>query len=342
MIKVGGCVFIIHHFDGEGREHAEQLAWALSLINVSAVFGEDLGGQPISVGVQRRIERADVVVVLLTGEPTRWIVEELIWAVAHHVPCLLVVKEGVRFEGGIAGDLEQINFATGEFAKTALKRVVRQVQALMSIGLDIPKTPPGPKRSDSVKVLIDKTREDGGKGNKWGEVIRAADEALLLDPNAAEAALNKAVALVQVNQVKKAERLLLSILEDFTDVEDSLLSKATYNLAQIEELRDAGNLTAESLRKQVGYLEKSKALDHKNMYARATLALCRVALEEGDAAVALVMDSIRYGWEFFKALRRVVQSKGAEGHRLLSRLPDWVYTLTFPPCDEDYEGWRFA
>jgi tetratricopeptide (TPR) repeat protein len=334
MKKSGGCVFLAYHFDKEGREYAGQLAWVLGLIDISVVFGEGLGGERVSDGVQRRIESADIVIVLLTGEPTHWIVQEIAWAVAKRVPCLIVVREGVVFDGRIAGDLEQIRFAPDEFAK-ALKQVVHQVQTLTSIGLDIPELlPGGPNRSDRVRLLIMKTREEAKQGH-WEEVIRTADEALTLDPAAAEAAINKAVALVHLNELKNAERLLQRVLEDFPGIEDSLKSKAHFNLASIEEMRDAGNLAEASLRKQHDELEKSIALDHKNVFPRASQILCRVALKDYVGADSLLMDSIKLGPKFFKALRRLVETKGAEGHRQLSKLPDWVYWVVFPMYDED-------
>lgn len=342
MTKAKRYVFIVHHFDEEGRARANMLADILNLLDILTVFGEDLGGRPVSEEVRRRIESASLVIVLLTrdvktGEdqwqPTQWTLQEMIWAVAHRVPCLLVVEEGVTFDGGIAGDLEQMRFAPGDFAGT-LVRIANQAKTLMSLGVDIPTRLPGSTLSDRVRLLILESRECGKKG-RWDEVLRLTEEALSLDPKAAEAALNKGVALARLNKLAASDRWFLWMLEEFADAEDSLLSKVHYNLAVNEDVRDAGDLNVRSLRKQAKSLEKSVALDHKNVYARASLVLCRVALDEMGEATALLMDSLKYGMRFLRALHHVVETKGAVGHRLLSKLPDWLYSILFPTAGAD-------
>jgi hypothetical protein len=92
------------------------------------------------------------------------------------------------------------------------------------------------------------------------------------------------------------------------------------------------------LRKQANYLEKSFTLDHTNIYPRAALVLCRVALEELNMAEALLMESLKCP-RFLKALHHVIETKGAVGHRLLSKLPAWLYSILFPTrhTDDDDE-----
>lgn len=336
MSKAGKHVFIIHHFDAEGRKRANLLAEILQLLTIEVMFGENLGGQRISDGVRKRIESARLVVAVLTrdikvGEdtwqPSQWILQEVIWAVAHHVPCLLVVEEGVKFDGGIAGDLEQIRFAPGDFA-LSLARIVGQVQTMMSLDVDIPTILPHPNMSDRVRVLIMEARECAKK-RRWDEVLRLSEEALRHDPTAAVAALNKGVAFVHLGQLTGAENFFLRMLQDFAGSEDSLLAKVYNNLAWVEQVKDAGSLNVKSLRKQARYLEKGLALDHNNVHSRASLILCRVALEELNEALALLMDSLKK-LGFPKALRRETVAQGAVGHRLLSKLPDWLYSILFP------------
>jgi tetratricopeptide (TPR) repeat protein len=336
MTQEGKYVFIIHHFDEKGRDCANHLAEILNLLNIQTMFGEDLLGGRISDEVRKRIESASVVVALLTGDNTSmWLPQEIAWASAHFVPCLVVVEEGVNFDGCIAGDLEQIRFAPGDFP-SVIVRIVRQVQILVSLDVDIPKNLPRPSLSDRVRLLILDGREYAKKG-LWDQVLRVSDEALQLDPTAMEAGLNKAVALARMGQLISAERLLLRMLDNFTHHEDTLLSKVYYNLMTVEEIRDAGSLNPKSLRKQAKYLEKSVALDHKNVYARASLTLCRVALEELNEATAVLMDSLKHGRKFRRALRRLVNTKGAVGHRLLGQLPDWLYSILFPTDDDNDE-----
>jgi tetratricopeptide (TPR) repeat protein len=336
MSEKGKYVFIIHHFDEKGRERAVLLAGILSLLNIQTMFGENLNGKRISDGVQNLIESASLVVVLLTRDvkvdedtwlPSQWVLQEITWAVAHHVPCLLLVEEGVKFEGGIAGDLEQIRFASDGFAST-LVRIASQVQTLISLDTASSNNLLGSDLSDRVRLLILEAREYVKK-RRWDEVLRVSEEALRLDSVAAQAALYKGVALLHLGQLVSSERFFLRMLEDFASVEDSLLSKVYGNLALIEEVRDAGSLNGKALRKQAKYLEKSLALNHKNIYTRAALVLCRVALDELNEASVVLINSLKYRG-FPMALRRDVESKGAVGHRLLRQLPDWLYSLLFP------------
>lgn len=346
MSKTGKYVFIIHHFDKVGRERAELLAGILNLLNIQTKFGENLNGKRISDGLQSIIESASIAVVLLmrdvkveegTWLPSQWIIQEVTWAVAHHVPCLLLVEEGVKFDGGIAGDLEQIRFAPENFAST-LVRAVNQVQTLLLLDTAISNNPPSPNLSDRVKLLILEAREYI-KRRRWDEVLRVSEEILRLDSSSAQAMLNKGVGLLHLGQLVNAEKLFLRILEDFAGVEDSLLSKVHGNLALIEEVRDAGSLNVKALRKQARHLEKSLAYNHKNICSRAALALCRVALNESHEANAVLIDSLKYRG-FPMALRRDVESKGAVGHRLLRQLPDWLYSLLFPTwhINDEYDG----
>ena len=341
MSKIAKHVFIIHHFDHISRERARLVAGILELINFPTITGENFGGGSISGGVQTRIESARMVIALLTPDvdivddsrqPSQWTLQEVTWAVARHVPCLLVVEEGVKFKGGIVGDLEQIRFAPGDFA-SALMRIAKQVQTMMSLGVNISEHLPAPHLSDPAQLLILQARVNT-KRRRWDEVLRLSEEALRLDPAAAEAALNKGVALTYLGQLTSAERLFQRMLEVFSEAEDSLLAKVHHNLGLIEELRDAGSLNTKSLRKQIKHLEKSIALDHKAIYTRASLILCKVALGESNDANALLMDSLKHHG-FPKALRKVVETQGAVGHRLLSKLPDWLYSILFPTWDTD-------
>jgi tetratricopeptide (TPR) repeat protein len=331
--------FIIHAFDAESIECAKRLAEILSLINIMTVTGKDLNGMPLTSEVRQRLKSAKVVIAVLTpdpdhdGLPSPWTLQEIALAVDNNLPCILVVEEGLAFDAGIAGDLEQIRFAPGDFA-SVLVRVANQVQTLMSLGVDISSTAPSPFLHEHVRLLIYEAREHAKK-RRWAEVLRVSDEALRLDPKAVSAAINKGVALVHLGHLVSAERLFQRILEEFPDANNSQLSKAHQNLAWVEEVRDAGRFNPKSLRKQVRHQEKSLLLDPRNVYARASLLLCRVALEEFDEAHALLMESVNRSSKFLKALHHVVETRGATGHRLVSRLPDWLYSILFPTWHED-------
>jgi hypothetical protein len=216
MLETVKFVFIIHHSDEQGRVRVELLAGILNLLNIPIKFGENLRGERLSVGVQKLIEASHLVVALLTldvkvGEgtwvPSQWVMQEVTWAVAHHVPCLLLVEEGVKFDACIAGDLEQIRFAPDKF-ESILVRAVSQVQTLISLDTSISGGMPAPNLSDHVKLLIMEGTEYAKK-RRWDEVLRVSEEALQLDSRAAQAALRKGVALLHLGQLISAERFFL-------------------------------------------------------------------------------------------------------------------------------------
>jgi hypothetical protein len=327
-------VFIVHAFDDRGEGCAKKLSEILSLINITTAMGRDLGGKPVSVEVRQRLKRAAVVVAVLTPDPENadrpspWTLQEVAITIDNNIPCILVVEEGLVFSPGIAGDLEQIRFPPGDFGSVEV-RVARQVDALVRLSTHIPDNPPDMSLDYRVRLLILDAREYGKK-RLWPDVARVSDEALNLNPKTTSAAINKGVALVNMGHLVSAERFFQRILDEFDNADDSQLSKVHQNLAWVEGVRDAWGLNPKSLRKRVRHLEKSLALDPQNMHARASLLLCRVALEEHDEAHALLMESLNGGIKFIKALHQVVGTMGAIGHRLLGRLPNWLYLLVFP------------
>jgi tetratricopeptide (TPR) repeat protein len=342
MSKIKRRLFIIHHFDKQGRERAELLADILTLLTVEVVFGENFAGLRVSEGVQRRIAKAGLVVALLTrdvkvGEdiwqPSQWVIQEVTWAAAHRVPCLLVVEEGVRFDG-LLGDLEQIRFTSDGFART-LRRIHDQVETMMRLTVGIPDDMPRSKLSQ-VQVLIIAARRSARRC-RWGEVLRLSEEALLLDPTAWEAALNKGVALVYLGHLKSAEQVFLRALEDFPGGGDLLLSKANHNLGWVGDVRDAGRLDPKALRKMARHWERALSLDRRCVDTRASLVLCRAALDELDEANFLLMDSLIYPG-FLQVLKREIAAKGAIGHRLLGKLPEWLYPVLFNQHIEEEYG----
>jgi tetratricopeptide (TPR) repeat protein len=249
------------------------------------------------------------------------------------VPCILVVEGGLVFDPGIAGDLEQIRFPPGDFRSVDV-RVAWQVDALMNLAVDIPSEVPACPPDVRVRLLNLEGREYGRLG-RWADVKRVSDEALRLDPKATSAAINKGVALVHLGYFADAEGLFMQIPAEFNNADDSQLSKVHQNLAWVKRVRDAGSLEPESLREQVMHLKESLTLDPRNVYARAYLLLCRVALGELEEARALLMESLNDWDRFLKALDKVVEAWGGAGHRLLGRLPDALYSLLFPARKDD-------
>jgi tetratricopeptide (TPR) repeat protein len=349
MKPVAGHVFIMHHFDENGRSRARQLTDILKLLNISTVFGENFCGQEISAGVRSRIEDSRLVVGLLTRDveisknkwqPSQWIVQEITWAVARGIPVLLAVENGVVFNGGLVGELEQIFFKNGDYT-SAVHRIAKQAKSMMS-GVIVPQELPEESLDARVWVFILKARECGRK-RQWKEVLSLSEQALRLDPKVWRAKLNYGLALVMLGHLSRAENVFEEMSRDFADNHQALA--ATYhNFGWIEEVRSAGSREMKSLRKQSRYYERSLALEASRIYTRASLLLCKALMSEKNQANTLLMASLKYRG-FLTALRSEIDNRGWLGHQALRELPEWLYPTLFPtydPNDDDDENLTFS
>lgn len=340
-------VFVIHHLAKASANQVTLLTETLKLLNINIMTGRNVGAVPLSAAMRTGIENARVVVAILTRDvrtgykrwqPSQWVIQEVTWAIAHDVPCLLAVEEGVVFDRALVGDLEQIRFAPGHFTQVMVQ-IVKHVQALVLRGAAIPRVLPEANLSDKVRLLIMQAREHAAN-DRWQEVLNCANEALGIDSTAWRAALTKGVAFAQLGRLRDAEQVFQAMLDDFSTKDDSILARVWYNLAWVEEERDAGSLSADSLQKQVAHLERSLSLDRRAPYTRALLILCKVATKDLDEATRLLADSLKVGG-FIDALRHIVETKGSVGHLLMNELPNWLYPQVFPqsrlskPYDDD-------
>jgi tetratricopeptide (TPR) repeat protein len=342
MSKAKKKVFIIHHLNDNGRKYAALLAWILAERNTSTVTGENLVGS-LSDEVQGRIESSRLVLAVLTRDveidegryqPSQWCIQEVTWAIARHVPCILIVEQGVEFDGGIAGDLAQIRFPPGDFA-SILERVVNQARALLSNVVVLSQLPED-SLSDRVWRLIVKGREEGEKGNN-DALLRLSEEALELDPNAWRAAINVGVALVKLGRLKAAEQVLSDVLRSFDDNAQAK-ALAYHNLGWREWVQSAGDpRNVEALLKGEKFYEAALAAMRSQTETRASLIQCKVLLGNLGEASSLSMQSLDYGG-FLEALRYETENRGYLGHQILRQLPEseWLY----PPSVSRMAGRR--
>lgn len=338
MPKAEKYVFIVHHYAEKCRQDADLLAWILKQRSIPTMYGENLGGQKPSDEIARRIESARLIIALLTrdvkiGEdvyqPSQWALQEVTWAIAHHLPCLLVVEDGVKFDGGIAGDFEQIRFAPGDFAST-LQRVTEQVTTLLNNDVVIPHDLPGDNLSDRVWRLIVEARAQAEKG-RFENVLRLSDEALELDSTTWRAALNKGVALVKLGQLSGAEQVFLDMVKTFDD-NGQAKAMAYNNLGWREQVSSGGQpQTSKSLQTEAMFYEAALAAMHSMNHTRASLIQCKILLEEVSDASTLLMQSLNYHG-FPEALRYETLNRGYLGHQILRQLPEsvWLYPILFP------------
>jgi len=346
MSKAERKVFITHHFDERGRSYAALLAWILSRNGITSVTGETFVGRQ-SVNVQGLIRESRLLIAVLTRDvevggggyqPSQWCIEEVIWALAHRVPCIIAVEEGVEYDGRLAGDLAQIRFTPDDLA-TMLERVVNQATALLGDVVIAPELPED-ELSDPVWRLIVKGRDEGNKGNNEN-LLRLSRQALELNPNAWRAALNVGVAYVRLGQLNDAERVLSGIVNGFDD-NSQAKALAYHNLGWREQVKSAGDpYNVESLQKEEEFYEAALALVHSLTLTRAALIQCRVLLGKLSEASLLLMQSLSYSG-FLAALHHETRNRGHLGHQILRQLPEseWLYPLLFPVWQAADEGPR--
>jgi tetratricopeptide (TPR) repeat protein len=337
MPAAGKYVFITHHPEGEGREHAALLSWVLNRENIRTQLGEDFGGRRSSEALSGLTESASLIVPILTrdvklgedgSQSLHWIQREATLAFRRSVPFLFVIEDGTVFDGRIVGDIEQIRFAPGNFHST-IERVVQQVTALVH-HLVVPRELPEGDLNDRVWRLIMEAREQARRAN-FEKFLRLSEEALAIEPRAWRAALNVGVALAKLGRLSDAERVFLDIIQAFND---NVQAKAMsyHNLGWIQHIRSAGEPgNTKSLTAEATYYEAALAVMHSKTHTRASLIQCRVLLGQLNEAKALLMESLNYRG-FLEALRYETENRGHLGHQILRQLPgsEWLYPLLFP------------
>jgi hypothetical protein len=346
MPKIEQSVFIIRHFEEKSRKLADLLTLILNQCHIPTQYGENVGGK-LAEEVQDQIESASLVVAVLTRDveigggkfqPSQWCLQKVTWAVAHHVPCVLVVEEGVEFNSEIAGDLEQIHFESGDFAST-LERVVNQVRALLN-SVVLPQELPEEDLGDRVWRLIMEAREQADKGN-FEKCLRLSEEALELDRTAWRAALNIGVSLVKLCRFNLAEQVFMDIVAGFEDNAQPV-AMANHNLGWLAQVKSAGDpYNVEALLKEEKYYEAALSAQHSMIETRASLIQCKVLRRKLTEASALLMKSLKYGG-FLEALRKETRKRGYLGHHILRQLPEavWLYPLLFPVWSNEYNELR--
>lgn len=125
--------FVAHGFDQVGRVIARKTKIKLRQAGVKLTTGDSPGLGPIADKVKRMINEADAFVAILhrreQPQSSRWVDQEIGFAMGRNKPILLLVEEGLDIEG-IQGDLEYIPFTYMKNAVTIgagrLREYVRQ------------------------------------------------------------------------------------------------------------------------------------------------------------------------------------------------------------------------
>lgn len=347
MYEEKGFVVIPTSFDEVGLACARSVAEFLKLFELESVLGQNFGGGEVSKGVRERIEAAFFVVAILSrdvqvGDGTwrapEWVIQEIAWAKAHEKDCLLLVEEGVSFNGGILGDVEYLSFKADSFSDV-LVPLGHQVRSLLSRHLlttGIKKVPvythvsDEPLRNectDEAKLLILKIRHLA-KQQRYEEAQEVALTATRICPAYWRAWTSLGALLVRLGKIEEGDKVFAQVLKDFPDSSKGMAA-ALHNRAWVQEIKRGFNASANGLKEQARLYEKALKLDDPRVNTRACLLICRLLLNEKHKAERLLKDSILYEG-FLDALRYELDTRGARAHKVLPALPKWLRHLLYP------------
>lgn len=340
-------VFIPTSFDEKGKERAGLVTEFLELFELRCVLGETFGGDEVAKGVRERIDDSWFVVPILSrrvkvGEntwiPSEWLWQELAWAKKAGKDCLILVEEGVRFDGGILGNVEYLKFDPNKFTDVLIP-LGRQVRALlnrrlMTIGLKrmpihtyVSDEPLFKECSDDAKLLVLEIRHLA-KQQRFDEALTLAKKATGIDPNCWRSWTSLGALHVQLGDVEEGDKLFAQVLRDFAN-NNKASAAAWHNRAWVQEIKNGCNPSLHALRESSRLYEKALKLDDTRVNTRACLLIIRQMLGEADKAERLLEDSVLYEG-FLDALRLEFDERGARTHQVLQTLPKWLRHLMYP------------
>lgn len=343
-------IFIATSFTKGCRACAQRLADFLSLfVGVRCVVGEHLGGDKVGEGVKATIESSSFVVVMIHRGPKKgsaagrearpWLIQEMTWAEARSKPCLLLVEEGVRFAGGLLGDVEVVRFRGDNFAE-AFPRVLLQVQAILKKqGLTI-----GVKEHDPIQIYIPKRLTAGvdefsnalyekalslTDRGLCEEALEYARKLTTMYPDFWPGWLNLGALLVMTWDLDGGDAVFAKILKEFSGKKDARAA-ASHNRGWVAALKSLPNPTPKALAEQSRFYEQALAVDPSRVPTRAALVCTYALLGQGEQARALAEESAIYGEEFLKELRDEIEWRGPLRTRIMAQLPTLVQNLLYP------------
>lgn len=347
MDEAKNYIFIPTSFSGKGKERAELVSAFLELFELRCVLGETFGGGEVAKGVRERIDGSWFLVPILSrqvrvGDDTwaasEWVWQELAYAKRAAKDCIILVERGVRFGGGILGDVEYLEFDPEKFSDVLIP-LGRQVRALLNRHLLTTGLKPTPihtyvsdeplrnECTDEAKRLILEVRHLA-KQRRFEEALDFAKKATRVDPNCWRAWTSLGALLVQLGKVDDGDKIFAQVLSDFAS-NNKAAAAAWHNRAWVREIK-AGCFPSQSeLKGQARLYERALKLDGTRVNTRACLLIIRQKLGEADKAERLLEDSVLYEG-FLDALRFEFDARGGSAHKALQAMPKWLRHLLYP------------
>ena len=117
-------VFLSYHFDPHILQIARKFERLIHSHDLNVVDGQRLGGQALTEGVKKIIQRCDAMVLLLTereqGQSNDWVKHERSTAYNFNIPFIAVIENGVGNTGPFE-DFEYIYYQSGDLVEPLLK-----------------------------------------------------------------------------------------------------------------------------------------------------------------------------------------------------------------------------
>lgn len=330
---VSQYVFLIYHYGGARPVVPFLIAHALSRSNVESRIGDHINGS-VREGVKKLIVNAAVVVAFLTRDvsigngryyPSQWTHEELIWALANNVPCVLVIESGVELDDGLTGELKPIVLHV-DTMDVAIKEAVAQVDIFLA--------PPSRRPSAlseghdcTVARRLMEAEEDSSN-------YRHQSALELLKPLLPEGdwriSLRYAAVLLRSGRVSSATDIFSGVAKDFEAVAPAL-AEASYwlgKLAQRQSVLEASDRSAFSMSEEL--FRRSLKASSDFVPAIACLILCLILQRRHDEASRLLRGELSEA--LIEALREETSFLGPPGIQLILELSDaeWLFPLLFP------------
>jgi hypothetical protein len=106
-------IFVSRHFDSEGDAYFRRLERPLNLLGFSVLQGEDYAAAPIPQKVKHRIEKQDIMIVVVSGQREHdWLTAEIGYALGKNKHVLVMKERASDFNTTILGnDFECIDLS---------------------------------------------------------------------------------------------------------------------------------------------------------------------------------------------------------------------------------------
>jgi len=129
-------IFISRHFDSDGDEYFRRLERPLEILGFNILQGEEYASSPIPEKVKHRIEKQDIMIVIVSGNREHdWLTAEIGFGLGKEKHIIILKEKDIEFNTTIIGkDFEYIPLGT-DAIDIALSRLLSEFRQIGIKGL---------------------------------------------------------------------------------------------------------------------------------------------------------------------------------------------------------------